>query len=784
MRTLLLILLTLFSLPAFSSLSYTKIANNGTALPDSAVLGSGASNWACTRDNVTGLLWEVKTADGALRDKQRTYTNYDDTTKTQKFNGSAWLNPTQAEIDAASNSNGFAKAVNALTLCGRNDWKVPNKESLLSVMDPAYNPRINPTYFPDMVTSSANFWSTSPFPSSTYGAYYLSFYNFFVGYSDRNQTYKVRLVSDGQASGTFSLQVRATGNGSVASTAGGISCVSSAATPDSLSGTCLANLPSGTTLTLTATPVVGGNSFSGWDGDCSGTSATCSLTMNTAKTAIASFTANQVILFGVAPNVQVGQTGTVSATASSGLPVTFSSITPGICSVSDTMVTGLDVGTCTIAANQEGDGNYGPAPQVTQSFGVTSNVVTQTITFGMAPILIVGGTGSVSAAASSGLPVTFGSITPDICDVSDNTATGLAFGICTIAADQSGDGINITPAPQVRQSFTVGSGNLLLDAGFENGGVSWSQSSSSGTQLIVHRPAAADFGVYMAALGSAAPSTDVIEQSVTIPPNARTLNLEFWYAIGTEETNTTLANDTLEVALYSADVSRAKQTLLVPLTTLSNLSPVSAWLKKSVSINASAYQGQTVTLRFTATNNASLLTSFSVDNVSLTTDDLTVEFYNTNLDNYFITADPSEAGAIDNGSAGPGWSRTGNNFKSGGSTPVCRFYGSQSPGPNSHFYTVDPGECASLKALQASTPATEKRWNFESLDFYSTRPIPGLSGAPVTCPTGTTPVYRAYNNGYARGVDSNHRISSNQTAIQQVVARGWISEGVVMCAPL
>ena len=160
-----------------------------------------------------------------------------------------------------------------------------------------------------------------------------------------------------------------------------------------------------------------------------------------------------------------------------------------------------------------------------------------------------------------------------------------------------------------------------------------------------------------------------------------------------------------------------------------------------------------------------------------------VEFYNTNLDNYFITADSNEAAAIDGGSAGAGWSRTGNTFKSGGSTSVCRFYGSQSPGPNSHFYTANAGECDHLKQLQASTPATEKRWNFESLDFMTTLPTdPGELF--YKCPTDTTPVYRAYNNGWMRGLDSNHRITSSVAAIQEVMNRGWNYEGEVMCAPL
>lgn len=155
-----------------------------------------------------------------------------------------------------------------------------------------------------------------------------------------------------------------------------------------------------------------------------------------------------------------------------------------------------------------------------------------------------------------------------------------------------------------------------------------------------------------------------------------------------------------------------------------------------------------------------------------------VELYNTYLDNYFLTANADEAAAIDNGSAGPDWEhRTGNNFKAGGSTAVCRFYGSVSPGPNSHFYTIDAGECNFLKQLQASTPATQKRWNFEGLDFLSTPPTNGV------CPGGTLPIYRAYNNGFARGIDGKHRFTTNPHVIQQLVARGWIAEGIVMCAP-
>ena len=131
----------------------------------------------------------------------------------------------------------------------------------------------------------------------------------------------------------------------------------------------------------------------------------------------------------------------------------------------------------------------------------------------------------------------------------------------------------------------------------------------------------------------------------------------------------------------------------------------------------------------------------------------------------------------DSGAAGAEWRRTGNTFKPGGPHQVCRFYGSISPGPNSHFYTADAAECADLKQLQATTPPTQKRWNFESNDFSTT------AATPSACPSGLLPVYRAYNNGNVRGIDSNHRITTSLASIIEVVNRGWKNEGVVMCAP-
>ena len=167
---------------------------------------------------------------------------------------------------------------------------------------------------------------------------------------------------------------------------------------------------------------------------------------------------SQTIAFGSAPAIVVGGTGTVTATGGgSGNPVTFASATGGICSVSGSTVTGIAVGTCTIAADQAGNANYTAAPQKTQNIAVTAVPLTdQTINFTAAPAsIVVGLTGTVSATGGgSGNAVTFTSATGGICSVSGSTVTGIAAGTCTIAANQAGNG-SYNAALQVLQNITI-----------------------------------------------------------------------------------------------------------------------------------------------------------------------------------------------------------------------------------------------------------------------------------------------------------------------------------------
>ncbi|MGZ5052967.1 MAG: c-type cytochrome [Methylobacter sp.] len=162
----------------------------------------------------------------------------------------------------------------------------------------------------------------------------------------------------------------------------------------------------------------------------------------------------QTISFGTAPKVATGGTGTMTATASSGLPVILASKTPTVCSISGNTVKGLIAGLCTVTADQAGNTTYAPAPQATQSFNISSEKLAQTISFGAVPKISAGSTGTVTASASSGLPVTLTSKTPTVCSVSGNSVTGLIVGTCTIAANQAGN-TTYAAAPEATQSFSV-----------------------------------------------------------------------------------------------------------------------------------------------------------------------------------------------------------------------------------------------------------------------------------------------------------------------------------------
>ena len=70
------------------------------------------------------------------------------------------------------------------------------------------------------------------------------------------------------------------------------------------------------------------------------------------------------------PNMTLGSTLSISATATSGLPVTYTSSAPDIISVNGNMLTANKVGTAVIMASQTGDCTFAPAEDITKEFTV------------------------------------------------------------------------------------------------------------------------------------------------------------------------------------------------------------------------------------------------------------------------------------------------------------------------------------------------------------------------------------------------------------------------------
>ncbi|MDP5137338.1 DUF1566 domain-containing protein [Rheinheimera baltica] len=178
---------------------YTKIANNGSELPGSAELGAGPNDWACTRDNVTGLLWEVKLNDSThLRHMGHTYTWYD--SQSPDGNAGSLGNTSSCSNTLGGencNTENYVTAVKATNLCGYSDWRMPLRHELLSIINyNRVNPSIDTSFFVN--TPSSNVWSGSPYSFNSNDAWVVSFDYGYAYHSHRGLNPHVRLVRGGQ----------------------------------------------------------------------------------------------------------------------------------------------------------------------------------------------------------------------------------------------------------------------------------------------------------------------------------------------------------------------------------------------------------------------------------------------------------------------------------------------------------------------------------------------------------------------------------------------------------
>ena len=169
------------------------------------------------------------------------------------------------------------------------------------------------------------------------------------------------MTADCVVSATFTLNTYAVATTVSPASAGSVSC-----TPNPV--------PHGSDSTCTATAAAG-YVFDQWSGDCVG--ATCSFTdVQAAKDVAAHFLATQLIILA-APTPQAFVPNAildVTATASSGLPVSLASATPAVCAVYGSTVVVVAAGTCTLTADQAGDIQYTAAPQVSRSVSIVPMV--------------------------------------------------------------------------------------------------------------------------------------------------------------------------------------------------------------------------------------------------------------------------------------------------------------------------------------------------------------------------------------------------------------------------
>jgi|WetSurMetagenome_2_1015567.scaffolds.fasta_scaffold00270_14 gliding motility-associated-like protein len=148
---------------------------------------------------------------------------------------------------------------------------------------------------------------------------------------------------------------------------------------------------------------------------------------------------DQTITFNALPAKSYGDADfSPGATASSGLPVSYSSDNLSVATIVGNMIHITGAGSAIITASQAGDGNYGPAPAVLQTLTVAK--IAQTITFSGAPVkLLVKDSYTLVATSTSGLTVLFESMDPQKATVTGNQLTGVSKGDVQIRAYNTGN---------------------------------------------------------------------------------------------------------------------------------------------------------------------------------------------------------------------------------------------------------------------------------------------------------------------------------------------------------
>jgi hypothetical protein len=130
--------------------------------------------WDCVRDNQSGLVWEVKKSESGLQNINNTYSWYD---SDQNTNG-GWAGKANAGVCSGSDcdTESYVKAINEKKLCGFNDWYLPSRYELNTIVDTSVlypGPTIPTFFFPESLPGK--YWTDTTFRTRRAGAWVWSF---------------------------------------------------------------------------------------------------------------------------------------------------------------------------------------------------------------------------------------------------------------------------------------------------------------------------------------------------------------------------------------------------------------------------------------------------------------------------------------------------------------------------------------------------------------------------------------------------------------------------------
>jgi hypothetical protein len=150
-----------------AAFDFTRICMSGEAAgtgscPENPAVGTNSDEWACTRDNQTGLVWSIATISS---------TDWTDATTTHPA------------------------SYNTANRCGfDSDWRAPTRRELLSIVDhgEATSPLIDMDYFPNTV--AGYYWISDEFAPSSTSAWLVGFIDGLTGANSKATTQNAHLV--------------------------------------------------------------------------------------------------------------------------------------------------------------------------------------------------------------------------------------------------------------------------------------------------------------------------------------------------------------------------------------------------------------------------------------------------------------------------------------------------------------------------------------------------------------------------------------------------------------